>query len=36
VEAIDRLLTVQQGASGSPLANRPLPLMAEKSGTLDR
>ncbi len=28
VEAIDRLLTAQQGASGSSLANRPLPLMA--------
>ena len=36
VEAIDRLLTPQQGASGSPLSNRPLPLMAEKSGTLGR
>jgi len=36
LEAIDRLLTPQQGASGSPLANRPLPLMAEKSGTLGR
>jgi 3-deoxy-D-manno-octulosonic-acid transferase len=30
VEAIDRLLTVQQGASGSPLADRSLPLMAER------
>jgi 3-deoxy-D-manno-octulosonic-acid transferase len=28
LDAIDRLLTSQQGASGSPLANRPLPLMA--------
>ncbi len=36
VEAIDKLLIPQQGASGSPLANRPLPLMAEKSGTLGR
>ena len=36
LEAIDRLLTPQQSASGSPLANRPLPLMAEKSGTLGR
>jgi 3-deoxy-D-manno-octulosonic-acid transferase len=33
LEAIDRLLTPQQGASGSPLTNRPRPLMAEKSGT---
>jgi 3-deoxy-D-manno-octulosonic-acid transferase len=33
LEAIDRLLTQQQGASGSPLTNRPRPLMAEKSGT---
>ena len=33
LEAIDRLLTPQQDASGSPLANRPRPLMAEKSGT---
>ena len=30
VEAIDKLLTVQQGASGFPLSNRPLPLMAER------
>ena len=30
VEAIDKLLTAQHGASGSPLANRPLPLMAER------
>jgi 3-deoxy-D-manno-octulosonic-acid transferase len=36
VEAIDRLLTAQQGASGTPLANRPVPLMAGKSGTLGR
>jgi 3-deoxy-D-manno-octulosonic-acid transferase len=36
LEAIDRLLTPQQGASGSPLANRSLPLMAENSGTLGR
>jgi len=36
VEAIDRLLTAQQGASGSPLTNRSLPLMAGKSGTLGR
>ena len=36
LEAIDRLLTPQQGASGSPLANRPRPLMAEKSGTYFR
>ncbi|HEV8327334.1 MAG TPA: 3-deoxy-D-manno-octulosonic acid transferase [Nitrospiraceae bacterium] len=28
LEAIDRLLTPQQGTSGSPLADRPLPLMA--------
>jgi 3-deoxy-D-manno-octulosonic-acid transferase len=28
LEAIDRLLTPQQGASGSPLAGRSLPLMA--------
>jgi hypothetical protein len=33
LEAIDRLLRPQQGASGSPLTNRPRPLMAEKSGT---
>jgi 3-deoxy-D-manno-octulosonic-acid transferase len=33
LEAIDRLLTPQQGASGSPLTNRPRPLMAENSGT---
>jgi len=33
LEAIDRLLRPQQGASGSPLANRSRPLMAEKSGT---
>jgi 3-deoxy-D-manno-octulosonic-acid transferase len=33
LEALDRLLTQQQGASGSPLTNRPRPLMAEKSGT---
>lgn len=33
LEAIDRLLTPQQDASGSPLTNRPRPLMAEKSGT---
>jgi 3-deoxy-D-manno-octulosonic-acid transferase len=30
MEAIDRLLTPQQGASGSPLADRSLPLMAER------
>ena len=28
LEAIDRLLTPQQGISGSPLADRSLPLMA--------
>jgi 3-deoxy-D-manno-octulosonic-acid transferase len=28
LEAIDRLLTQQQGTSGSPLADRSLPLMA--------
>jgi hypothetical protein len=28
LEAIDRLLTPQQGTSGSPLADRSLPLMA--------
>jgi len=33
LEAIDRLLTTQQGSSGSPYADRSLPLMAEKSGT---
>jgi 3-deoxy-D-manno-octulosonic-acid transferase len=33
LEAIDRLLTPQQGTSGTPLADRSLPLMAEKSGT---
>jgi 3-deoxy-D-manno-octulosonic-acid transferase len=33
LEAIDRLLRPQQGASGSPLTNRPRPLMAEKSGS---
>jgi len=33
LEAIDRLLTPRQGTSGSPLADRSLPLMAEKSGT---
>lgn len=33
LEAIDRLLTPQQGASGSPLAGQSRPLMAEKSGT---
>jgi 3-deoxy-D-manno-octulosonic-acid transferase len=33
LEAIDRLLKPQQGSSGSPLADRSLPLMAEKSGT---
>ena len=33
MEAIDRLLIAKQGASGSPLADQPLPLMAEKSGT---
>jgi 3-deoxy-D-manno-octulosonic-acid transferase len=31
LDAIDRLLTPQQGASGSPLADRSLPLMAERS-----
>lgn len=31
LEAIDRLLTPQQGASGSPLTNRPRPLMAGRS-----
>jgi 3-deoxy-D-manno-octulosonic-acid transferase len=31
VEAIDRLLTPQQGASGSPLASRSFPLMAGRS-----
>jgi 3-deoxy-D-manno-octulosonic-acid transferase len=36
LEAIDRLLTPQAGANGSPLAGRSLPLMAEKSGTLGR
>ena len=30
LEAIDRLLTPQQGASGSPLTDRSLPLMAER------
>jgi 3-deoxy-D-manno-octulosonic-acid transferase len=33
IEAIDRLLTANQGTSGSPLADQSLPLMAEKSGT---
>ena len=33
LEAIDRLLTPQQGTSGSPLAGRSRPLMAEKSVT---
>jgi 3-deoxy-D-manno-octulosonic-acid transferase len=28
LEAIDRLLTTQQGSSGSPVADRSLPLMA--------
>jgi 3-deoxy-D-manno-octulosonic-acid transferase len=36
LEAIDKLLTAQQGASGFPLSNRPLPLMAENSGTIGR
>ena len=31
LEAIDRLLTPQQGASGSPLENRPRPLMVGRS-----
>jgi 3-deoxy-D-manno-octulosonic-acid transferase len=30
MEAIDRLLIPKQGASGSPLADQPLPLMAER------
>jgi 3-deoxy-D-manno-octulosonic-acid transferase len=33
LDAIDRLLTPQQGTSGSPLAGRSRPLMAEKSST---
>jgi 3-deoxy-D-manno-octulosonic-acid transferase len=36
LEAIDRLLTPQQGITGSSLADQSLPLMAENSGTLGR